>query len=263
MKAEIPYRLSLAGGWIDQPFVSRLDPSPPGSMVVVALEPTVRFMERSGMATSTRKAVLRLWGGRMPDGDPAALVRELYTEENRDRPDPSGSQDMAGLIYPGISRLDYDAAFEGGVFPVHVESTDDSDTIAWLESVLQMLPVGPRPSGYDPLGLKNLDPAWIRRLGASGADCYAAILDRNLPRLGAALNECMLCWEFLLPNTIRHPSRGLDRMDLWRSSQDRHPGAMFSGCGGGYLIVASGEEIAGAFRIRVRRRLSGPEGKRS
>ena len=30
--SEIPCRMALAGGWIDQPFVSRLNPSPPGSM---------------------------------------------------------------------------------------------------------------------------------------------------------------------------------------------------------------------------------------
>ncbi len=74
----IPYRMALAGGWIDQPFVSRLNPSPPGSMVVVGLEPTCRFMERAGMATGTRRVALELWGGRLPDRDPAELVRELY-----------------------------------------------------------------------------------------------------------------------------------------------------------------------------------------
>jgi len=42
----IPNRLQLAGGWIDQPFVSRFNPRPPGSMVVVALEPTFRVMDR-------------------------------------------------------------------------------------------------------------------------------------------------------------------------------------------------------------------------
>jgi hypothetical protein len=55
---KIPYRLALAGGWIDQPFVSRLNPSPPGSMVVVALEPIFRFMDR-GMGTSTRNVAMR------------------------------------------------------------------------------------------------------------------------------------------------------------------------------------------------------------
>ncbi|MGA2279170.1 MAG: hypothetical protein ABSG80_02575 [Verrucomicrobiota bacterium] len=44
----IPNRQQLAGGWIDQPFVSRLNPRPPGSMVVVAREPTFRVMGRSG-----------------------------------------------------------------------------------------------------------------------------------------------------------------------------------------------------------------------
>ncbi len=98
---EIPFRMALAGGWIDQPFVSQLNPEPPGSMVVVALEPQFRFMDRSGMAGGTRAVALRLWNGRLPDGDPAQLVRELYAEENRDLPEPSGSQDMIGLDLPG------------------------------------------------------------------------------------------------------------------------------------------------------------------
>ena len=47
----IPYRVALAGGWIDQPFVSAIDPAPPGSMVVACLEPETYFMERCGMAS--------------------------------------------------------------------------------------------------------------------------------------------------------------------------------------------------------------------
>ena len=121
----IPYRMAFAGGWIDQPFVSRLNPDPPGSMVVVGLEPTCRFMDRAGMATGTRKVALRLWNGRLPQGDPARLVRELYEEENRGLAEPSGSQDMIGLIYPGVSRLDFDAAHAGGIFPMHIESHND------------------------------------------------------------------------------------------------------------------------------------------
>ena len=50
----IPNRLQLAGGWIDQPFMSRLNPRPPGAMVVVQIEPSFRPMDRSGLATGTR-----------------------------------------------------------------------------------------------------------------------------------------------------------------------------------------------------------------
>jgi len=61
---EIPYRLALAGGWIDQPFVSQHNPATPGSMVVVGVEPTCRFMDRAGLATGTRRVALRLWNNR-------------------------------------------------------------------------------------------------------------------------------------------------------------------------------------------------------
>ena len=43
---------------------------------------------------------------------------------------------MAGLIYPGINRLDYDFNFEGGIFPVHVESCQDPQIAQWLEKVV-------------------------------------------------------------------------------------------------------------------------------
>jgi hypothetical protein len=123
----IPHRLALAGGWIDQPFISARNPDPPGSMVVVSLEPDRWFMDRAGIASGTRKVALRIWNGVLPDRPREQLVRELYQAENDGRPEPSGSQDMIGLIYPGVSRLDYDAAHEGGYFPVHVESNCDRD----------------------------------------------------------------------------------------------------------------------------------------
>jgi len=250
----IPYRLAFAGGWIDQPFVSRLDPEPPGCMVVAGLEPHFRFLDRAGMATSTRGVALRLWNGRLPDRDPAALVRELYAEENRDRGAPSGSQDMIGLIYPGVSRLDYEWRHEGGIFPVRIERNTDPEVASWLERVVHLLPVAQRPDGYNPLEIRNLEPAWIRRLGASGQDCFAAIVRRDLEGFGASLNECMACWEAILPCTVRHPALSVDLLAVLRHYQGRYPGAMYSGCGGGYLIVASGEPVPGSFRVKVRLR---------
>ncbi len=249
---KIPYRMALAGGWIDQPFVSCLDPQPPGSMVVVGLEPTFRYMDRCGMATSTRRVAARLWGSCLPAGDPAALVQELYEAENRGKSEPSGSQDMAGLIYPGINRLDYDARYQGGYFPTHIESNTDPAIARWLESVIYLVPVNQRPDGYNPLETRNLDPLWIRRLGQSGKDCYAAILEKDIRRLGASLNECMCCWEAILPGTVYHPTIHIDLMGILRYYQQRYSGAMYSGCGGGYLFVASEEPVPGAFQVNIR-----------
>jgi hypothetical protein len=248
----MPYRMALAGGWIDQPFVSRLNPSPPGAMVVVSLEPVVRFMDRCGMATGTRKVAMQIWNGVLPERDPAELTRELYAAENRDKQEPSGSQDMIGMIYPGVSRLDYDANFEGGYFPVHIESACDPEIASWVEGVFQLLPVNQRPAGYSPLGIRNLDRQWIRRLGQTGKDCFAAIQAKDIHTLGASMNECMRCWEAILPQTVQHPTLAIDLRALLDHYQSRYPGAMYSGCGGGYLLVVSEEPVPGSFRVKTR-----------
>jgi hypothetical protein len=248
----IPYRIALAGGWIDQPFVSKHNPSPPGSMVVVSLKPVFRFMDRSGISTSTRQVACELWEDRLPKQDPDGLVRELYAAENEGKAAPSGSQDMIGLIYPGISRLDYAFDCHGGIFPKHIESNNDPEIARWLEEVIHVVPVSPRPEGYDPLGEENLDPEWVRRLGQSGKDCYGAILAKDITSLGASFNECMRCWETILPHTVRHPSLTVDLRGLLDYYQSRYPGAMYSGCGGGYLFVVSKQPVAGGFHVQIR-----------
>jgi len=252
LASRIPNRIALAGGWIDQPCISRHNPKPPGSMVVVSLDARCWFMDRCGMAGSTRRVATRIWNGVLPDRPFPALVRELYRAENTDKPEPSGSQDMIGLIYPGVSRLDYDAGVEGGCFPAHIESNCDPDVVAWVEKVLHLIPVNQRPPGYNPLGIRNLDPDWIAKLGQTGRDCFAAILDRDTGRFGAAMNQCMTCWEAILPHTVEHPALNLDLKAILAWAQARYPGAMYSGCGGGYLIVVSEAAVPGSLEIRVR-----------
>ncbi|MBM3860257.1 MAG: hypothetical protein FJ395_11475 [Verrucomicrobia bacterium] len=242
-----PYRIALAGGWIDQPFVSKHNPAPPGSMVVISIEPAFPWMDRCGIASSTRRVALERWG-RLPKGNPKQLVQELYEAENKGKTDPSGSQDMIGLIYPGVCRLDYD----GGFFPCHIESNNDPKIARWIEKIIHVLPVAPRPDGYSPLGVKNPDPAWIQRLGQTGKDCFNAILARNVKRLGKSLNDCMACWETILPHTVRHPAIKTDLVAILKWHQSKYDGAMYSGCGGGYLFIASEDPVPGTFTVKVR-----------
>ena len=159
---------------------------------------------------------------------------------------------MIGLIYPGVNRLDYDFRHEGGIFPQHIESNTDPHVARWLEEVIWLLPVAPRPEGYNPLGIKNLDPELIRRLGETGKECFDAILAHDAARLGASMNVCMECWEAILPHTVRHPSLTVDLKGILAYYQSRYSGAMYSGCGGGYLFVVSDRPVPGAIRIKVR-----------
>jgi hypothetical protein len=221
-------------------------------MTVVAVEPDFRFMDYAGLATSTRKVAARLWGKRLPDRPPAEIVRELYAEENRGKAEPSGAQDMVGLVYPGIVRMDFDISSEGGTFPAAVESCEDPEVVSWLERNLKILPVAQRPAGYSPLGTKNLDPSWVGRLGRSGRDCYDAILGRDLEALQSSMAECMGAWEALLPATLRHPLLAVDLVGLMTYYKNEYGGAMYSGCGGGYLYIATERDVPGSFGFRVR-----------
>ena len=188
----IPNRLQLAGGWIDQPFVSEHNPKPPGSMVVVQIEPNFRPMNRSGIASGTRD------------------------------------------------------------IPSHIESCNSAKVARWLSGILHLIPVEPRPEGYNPLGIKNIDSKWVARLGQSGQDCFNAIVKMDAKALGASLNLNMKCWETLLPRVVRHPLLRVDLMPLLAAYQRQYSGAMYSGCGGGYLIVVSREPVPGAFKVNVR-----------
>lgn len=221
-------------------------------MVVIGLEPFFWFMDRCGMASSTRRIATNLWHGAIPNRPPAELVRELYDAENAGKAEPSGSQDMIGLMYPGLSRLDYDARVDGGRFPAHIESNRDPRIARWVEEVLHLVPINQRPAGYSPLQIKNLDPGWIAQLGQSGKDCFEAITGTDIHALGASLNQCMRCWEAILPHTVQHPAIQLDLKAILAWFQARYPGAMYSGCGGGYMIVVSEDPVPGSLQVQVR-----------
>ena len=126
--------MAFGGGWIDQPFVSRLNPPErldggrrPGANQLVhgTLRDGDRHAQR-GPATLARWAS----GSR-----PGRLVARVICRGESGQSEPSGSQDMIGLIYPGVNRLDYDFAHEGGVFPRHIESNNDPASPAgWKRS---------------------------------------------------------------------------------------------------------------------------------
>jgi len=62
----------------------------------------------------------------------------------------------------------------------------------------------------------------------------------------------MACWEALLPHVVRHPTIEIDLVGLMKYYQSRYAGAMYSGCGGGYLYVVSDEPVPGSFKVNVR-----------
>jgi len=237
-----PYRVCIAGGWIDQPWVSKLYP---GSVVVAQVCPTVNFNDRSGMATSSRKIALELWEGKIPGGDPLRNAKMLFGAENPPGSKYiSGSQDHLGLLMPGINRLYY----KGDFWPSSIDSCRDPDICHWLASVLHLIPMEPRPEGFDPLAIRNLDRSSVKELGDSGNECWESILNRDVNGLGKALTKSFLAWRKILPHSV--PDEVMS--ELGTKYLPNYPGAITTGSGGGYVLVASDREIPGSLRIKVK-----------
>ncbi len=239
---KFPYRICLAGGWIDQPWVSEIQA---GSVVVAQIWPTIDFNDRSGMATSSRKVGIELWENRQPEGDPVRNAQLLFGAENPPGAEYiSGSQDHIGLLVPGVSRLDYNGKF----WPKHIENIRNTETCEWLSQVLNLAPLQPRPEGYNPILKKNLDPGIIKRLGESGEKCFEAILKKEVKLLGESMKETFLCWSEMLPNTV--PEWVMEEMKT--NYFTKYSGAVTSGSGGGYIVFPSEEEVEGTIKIKVK-----------
>ena len=174
----IPYRIDIAGGWLDQPFVSKLYP---GSVITVSLEPTIEFNERSGMATSTRRAAIELWGTRLPTDNYEKLAKILFCYDNPPgTTEISGAQDTIGIVYPGLARSYY----EGEYWPARIEGVQDELTLQFIEQSLYLIPMGPRESGYSVLSDTNVTREGAKALADATDGCWEAILAQDVRRSG-------------------------------------------------------------------------------
>ncbi|MBN1780346.1 adenylyltransferase/cytidyltransferase family protein [bacterium] len=237
-----PYRICISGGWMDQPWVSEICP---GSVVVAQIWPDRDFNDRSGLATSSRRVAIDLWGDRFPDGDPIKNARLLFGAENPPGSAYiSGSQDHIGLLNPGISRLFYN----GGYWPEKIDSTVDKDICDWLSTVLHLVPLKPRPDGYNPVREKRLTKENVRELGEAGEQCWRSICRMDIAGLGESMTRTLYAWKKILPLTV---SDSLLK-DIETGYLRNYHGAITSGSGGGYVVVASEKAIPGAIRIKIR-----------
>ena len=241
-ESQFPYRICIAGGWMDQPWISNVYP---GSVVVAQLWPTIDFNDRSGMATSSRKIAIDIWGDQYPKGDPIKNAKLLFGAENPPGSTYiSGSQDHIGLLNPGISRLFY----YGNYWPEQIESTTEKEICNWLSSILHLVPLKPRPVGYDPIKEKHLVKKYIKELGDAGELCWQGIINKDITRLGQAMRRTFIAWKKILPLTV--PDSLVKEMET--KYFPNYSGAITSGSGGGYVVVASEKEIPGAIKIKIR-----------
>lgn len=238
-----PFRIDLAGGWLDQPFVSKYYP---GAVLTISIHPTIEFNERSGMASSTRRAAIEMWGPRLPPGDPEKLAKILFAYDNPPGTEEvSGSQDAIGIVFPGLNRSDYD----GSYWPVKISSVHDELTMQFIEQTLYLIPLGPRHADFHVLSGTRIDRDGAKALADAADDCWNAILQHDIAGFGRAMRASYEAQIAMFPNMV------IDTMsELIDEYRQRALGWKVSGAGGGgYLILVADHPVENAVRIIIRR----------
>lgn len=239
----IPYRLDLAGGWLDQPYVSKYSS---GAVLTISIEPDYEFNDRSGMSTSSRKKAIELWQTDIPEGDKEKLARTLFCFENPPGTKyVSGSQDSLGIVLPGLNRLYYN----GDYWPESIESITDRELLGWIEERLWLVPLSPRHAEYDVLANTRINEADAKRLSQAAEVCWQALKAKDVIAWGRAASDSFEAQVAMFPNMI--VPEVLTTLESYKSSV---LGWKISGAGGGgYLVLVSEQPIEKAIQIRIRK----------
>ena len=239
----VPFRIDLAGGWLDQPFTSKYYP---GAVITISIEPTLQFNERSGMASSTRRAAIDLWGPRIPPGNYEKLAKVLFCYDNPPGTEEiSGSQDAIGIVFPGLAKANYD----GEYWPVSFDIIQNELSLLFVERSLYLIPLGPRHAEFDVLADTRIDRSGAKALADATEKCWQAIQDRDIRKFGLSVRESFEAQIIMFPTMVNATVSQL--IDQYK---DIALGWKLSGAGGGgYLILVSEEPIEDAVRIVARR----------
>jgi cytidyltransferase-like protein len=242
--SRLPYRLDLAGTWIDQPYVSKYGP---GWAITISLEPTIDFNERCGMATSTRNAAAKLWPYELPAMHPEKLAQLLFHYENEPgRTEISGAQDSIGMCMPGLNRHYYDNTY----WPSAIETVSDEAILSWLESRIYLVLLWPRPTGTNLLKETYITKEGVRALTEAADIAWTGILKQDFRQFAEGAKKSfeaqVRMFPAMLPSEVRNAIEPYREKALaWK---------LAGAGGGGYLVLFSENPIQNAIRIKIRRR---------
>lgn len=247
VKSHLPYRIDLAGTWIDQPSVSC---HYPGWALTISIEPTEEFMERGGMSTSTRNAAKKIWPYELPAYNEEMLARLLFCFENEpesDKDHVSGAQDAIGICMSGLNRHYYDKTF----WPSKIESCHDNEILDWLESHLCLVPMFPRRPGCSVVEGQDVTRNKVVDLAAAADRCWRAIMQRDLEAFAAAYMDSFNAQVAMFPGMMQ------PGVQEYIDAVKPHALAwkMTGAGGGGYLAVVYDTEMPeGALPVKIRRK---------
>lgn len=241
----LPYRVDIAGTWIDQPYVSEHGA---GWAITASVKPTYEFMERGGMSTSTRNAAKKIWPYELPAYNEEMLARLLFCFENdlENEGHISGAQDAIGICISGLSRHYYN----GHYWPEKIETIHDEDILSWLENHLCVVPMFPRRPGCSVVDGKDISSEKVKDLTEAAACCWDAIMAKDLKAFAKYFQDSFHAQIVMFPAMMQPGVQ--EHIDKWKNKALAWK--MLGAGGGGHLLLVVDSIPDGIIPIKIRRR---------
>lgn len=228
VRSHLPYRVDVAGTWIDQPYVSVHGG---GWALTFSIEPTHEFIERGGMSTSTRNAAKKIWPYELPDYNEEMLARILFCFEN----DPereghiSGAQDSIGICMSGLNRHYYDGTY----WPSKIESCHDEKILQWLENHIVLVEMFPRRDGCSVVEGKDINAKKVKDLTDAADRCWEAIMQMDFDKFAKSFGDSFRAQVAMFPAMMQPGVQ--EHIDAWKPYAKAWK--MLGAGGGGHLAL--------------------------
>lgn len=237
----IPLRLDLVGFYDQKYFNSVL----PGSVILANIE-TLNVEDRSGMSSSTRKLIRKIFGNSLPKNlNRKELAKIIFSIENPiDSKYISGVVDQLGICLPGINKLDFDNNY----WPYSITSIENNEYINYLNNYLYLVQTKPRPDGFNLFdGRENFSFENIKRQRDLGIECWESIQHMDIKKFAKCINDVHHSQKTIIPNYESDFCK-----PIIEEYKKNHMGVKLMGAGGyGYALIVTDKPERDFLKINI------------
>lgn len=221
---QIPYRLDIAGSWGSHPFINALCPQ----IQIIARIEGECIKRGMGLAGSSRDVIIN---------NPGLTDKELYDKENEGKSFMVGSEDIVGILKPGIKIFHYDSSYWMDEKKTEYLPQKDID---WLNEVLHLIQTYERPKNLNVLGELNVTRKKAEEYRKSTYRILKTIRKHNLK----AFAEEIINNHNILISMM--PRREIDIYYNWGIGRK-----LCGAGGGGYVLAVSDKKITNEDEFKI------------
>jgi cytidyltransferase-like protein len=238
---QIPLRLDFVS-FFDQRLLNN---QLPGKVVVANIN-GFEVEERSGMSTSTRKTIKKIFGNKLPTHiEKNELAKIIFTLENiHNTRYISGAVDQIGICYKGITLMEFDKDF----WPHSITQYLDNDCIDWLNNYLYITHIKKRTEEFvlyngDEIISLNV----LQKQNELADECLLHIKNKNIIKFGQVINQVHMNQKQIWPNY-----ECVCCKPIIEKYQQSHYGCKLMGAGGcGYAMVVTDKPEANFIKTTI------------